>query len=996
MMQRYVVTGKEEHILKQLKEGNPVMILGLPGSGKSTLARYIAMKMAREEGYIPIILSPRHYSAQPQLKKIVDNHGNPFYMPLVPIKMISESERSLVLQVVEAATSQGILEKITDIISNVSNIEEYVNTVDNSIKTLLEIIGIRGVNLQHISIKLKSIIEKEPFDKILDITQSIVIGMTIFEGISAIGNIWKTGRELYTSYKDSKVKSKASKFVFLIDDYMDYSLSERNVLSKLITELSNLGSRVIIVNRIPIEKLANEGKQFTLNSPEYVRSILSEHTLIESSEQVIFIGPIIDSKKFLDIIHSNGINIDPNYGEKLKALTSGLPGFAVMLAKVSTNLKVNIDDLLDNLPQADRVYYPLDVASKNQDQIMYNLKGLIKSNEFIYKELSKRNKLVIPLLLTPLEKSILEILGRLVYGDQGKNKLTDLIFSEDIVHLNGYVYVGSLNDHDRQIVDEIYDLTELYSHLRTFIPYLIRNDAIRTEISRFVNLMLEAINSTSEYSENGLISILKILELVDNYELEVTFTLIINAGIQVANSQSPIIYEVTIAIFNILSKTGGVSALTQEDKLRLLSFLWQYSDSSALNPYVIEEVDHKISTILRELTKELPDNNIVRFLTIATKVNTIRKKVYSPFLKKERHMMSRKIEQVIESIRILGDTWFDKYAKMELYLKLGEIFTFSPIPLTSEATKENIQFLRNAEKLLNELEANFELLQNDKDVNALFSTVFIRDNKEDKQKRIKQLLELRIFGSFRLTYYTLAFAFLFLGNIEEARKYVSLALKYSKKEFNASGKRVLNWILLHDLSMRINVIKNGLNYESVKEFIEFAPIIKEYLLMLPPENTMTLIAEIIFVKYYSDRILKLNIKISKSVMNSIKELELILRDTFPFVYNEIHILLDILERKYKEAYLQIIDSVPISQHDFQIVLEFIAASMALDKIEDLYKGSYLQLTYPDLAVVIYKAIKEYKKNDQILRAILLKNIFENMKHDKIDTNSIIKMFFLTY
>ncbi|WP_297518255.1 hypothetical protein [Thermococcus sp.] len=960
MMLRYVPTGKEQQILHQLKEGNPVMILGLPSSGKSTLARYIAMKMARE-GYLPIILSPQHYSVQPQLKRIVDERGNSFYIPLVPIKMISESERSLFLQVVEVASSQGILEKIMDSISNVSDIEEYVNTVGNSIKSLLEIIGVKDVNLQNISLKLKSIIEKESFDKIRDITQSIVIGMTIFEGISTIGNIWKTSKEIYNLYKGSKVKSKASQFVFLIDDYMDYSPSERNTLSKLLSELSDLGSNVIIVDRISIEKLANDGKRFILNPSEYVRSILNEHTLIESSEQVIFIGPIRDSKKFLDIIHSNGIDIDLEYGEKLKALTLGLPGFAVMLAEVSANLKVNIDDLLGNLPQEDRVYYPLDVASKNQNQIIYNLKGLIKSNEFIYKELSKKNKLIIPLLLTPLEKSILELLGRRVYGDQSENKLTDLIFSEDVVYLTGYVYVGSLNDPDKQIVDEIYDLTELYSHLRTFIPYLIRNDAIRREISRFVNLMLEAINSTSEYSENGLISILKILELVDKHDLKVAFTLIINAGIRVANSQSPITYEVTIAIFNILSKIGGASALTQEDKLRLLAFLWQYSDSSALNPYVIDEVDFEISTILRELTKELPDNNLVRFLTIATELNIIRKNVYNPFLKEDMHVLGREIEQVMDSIEILGETWFGKYAKMELHLKLGEIFTFAPIPLTKKATKENIHFLKNAEKLLNELETNFELVQNDKDVNALFSTVFVQYNKEDRQKRIKQLLELRIFGSFRLTYYTLTFAFLFLGNIEKAKEYVSLALEYSEKEFNASGKRVFNRILVCDLSMRINVIKNGLNYESVKEFIEFAPIIREYVLMLPPENAMTLIAEIIFVKYYSDRILKLNIEMPKSVVNSIKELESILRESFSPVYNEIHILLDILEGKYKEAYLHIINSVPVSQHDFQIVLEFIAASMVIDKIEDLMIGIYLQVTYPDLAVIIYEAIKEYKK-----------------------------------
>ena len=984
MMLRYVPTGKEQQILHQLKEGNPVMILGLPGSGKSTLARYIGIQMIKE-GHIPIILAPRQYYKQPEIKQIVDEDGNVFHVPLVPIGALTDNEKSLILQIVQLAYSKNhLFKELVNSISSISDKVEYLKTLSRAVQDVLNELGI-DIDENSVLDDLKSALNEESLEVIKKIAPAILTGISIFKGISAIGSLWKAGRTLYIHHQESNVKAQASDFLFIIDDYADYPIDEKNTLARLLHDLSELKSKIIVVYRLPVHELISEEdiSLFNFNPPEYAKKILSGYSLFRTNDQIIYQEPTLDIMKFYEILNANNLELPLETAEKLEQITAGLIGIAVMLAQVfkesPEEMSKVISENLSDIPRRHR-YYPIDEVKRDSSQVIYNLQNIYLANELIYRKLRERNFMLIPLLLTPLRRSHVDkIYARIQKGDPKIGFYKEFIIQRKI-NIGGYdpkteLYIPAGTDF-------VYNLNELYIHMQTFLPQLLaKNKDIKEEISELSEILLEVFTDSIYFSEIEIFNIYSLSELINKFNLNVSPSKIISAGIFVMNSQSAIMYETTRNIIQFISKLK-LNSLDDNTKFKLLTFIWQYSEGMNLNPYWLH-TDLEVFSIFDTISQGFSIRTLkekgkaIMLMILLSRINFIKKITTIPLSGENIDQLEDKVVDEINTIHKLtqvfsGSSPFDEYAKAEVYLNLGELYIFSNIALKDSALEGKKLLLKAARALEYILNNN-----KSKEIEEFLKLVF---NANVTKEELEQLKHVRILGTLRLAYYYLAMASLKLNEIPKAQKFAEEALAYSVKESKKSQRAIKDWLITKNLALRIEIINRGLDKKTLKQILSMTKTLYDHLRLIPPESIMTMTSEILFAKYYIEKVLAepINNYISDECINKIKHLELILKELFTHEYHEVLEYIYILSREYNKALKLIKKQEEITLHE--AILEVIAQLKTNQPIEvpvwDILE--YLKYTRDNF---------EYRTIQNILKALKEDN------KEKLE-KELIKLYFL--
>ena len=970
------------------------MILGLPASGKSTLARYIGMQMAKE-GYLPIILAPRQYYRQPEIKQVVDEEGNVFYIPLVPIGALTDSEKSLILQIVQLAYSKKFIQKFISSISMILDKIEYLKTLSQAVQDVLNELGI-DIDENSILKDLKSILNEESLKAIKKITPAVLIGISIFKGISAIGSLWKAGKTLYMHHQESSVKAQASNFLFIIDDYADYPIDEKNTLARLLYDLSELESRIIVVYRLPLHELSSEKNisLFSFNPPEYAKEILSGYSLFRTDEQIIYLEPTLDIMKFNEILKANDIELPLEIVKKLKQITAGFIGIAVMLAQVFKGHPEEMNKVIsESLSRRDikeisrHRYYTVDEIKHDPFQVIHNIQNIYLANELIYRKLREKNFMLIPLLLTPLRKSHIDkIYARIQKGDP---KLS--FYPEFIVQRR--INIGGYNPKTESYIptgtDFVYNLNELYIHMQTFLPQLLaKNIDIKEEISELSEILLEVFTDSIYFSEIEIFNIYRLSELINKFDLNVSPSKIISAGIFVMNSQSSIMYETTRNIIQFISKLK-LNSLDDNTKFKLLTFIWQYSEGMNLNPHWLPtdfEVFSIFDTISKGFSIRIPKEKgkAIMLMILLSRINFINKIATMPPLEiatdQLKEIIVNEINWIYQIITQVfsGPSSFNEYAKAEVYLKLGEFYIFSNIPFKDsmlESKKLLLQAARKLKQILQILNS-----KNGRDIEEFLKLVFDTNMTEDELKRLKYV---RILGSLRLVYYYLAMASLRLNEISMAQKFIDKALEYSKRESEKSYRAITDWLITKDLALRINIINSGLNKEKLKQILNITKTLYEYLTLIPPESIMTMTSEILFAKYYIEKVLieQVNNYITDEDIDKIENLEFILKELFIHEYHEVLKYVYILSKEYNKVLELAKKHEKITLHE--AILKFIAQSKTNQLIEIIPLESILEYL-------------KYTRNNLEYR--IIQNILRALKEDneKELKENVIKLYFLEF
>ena len=452
-----------------------VCILGLPGAGKTTTARYVAIKL-RERGYIPVIVSTSPLSDI----DFRDEEGKVHRIVQVPIpvgSLIDENRGRLIAAAIlrTANLVRDEAEKTRDWRKVFRKIRDKLGLmrakIDRRTARYLRTAGV-----------------------VVDVIVSKLLGVGLISLAESIGRIW-----LVEELKANE------RLVVIIDDLAELSMPDKVALISLIDMLRRCGAKALIIRRISLEE---EFIKFAENiaggfKARYANELLAgsrEARLIESDEQVY---PMLatDLETFEEILEANGMRGH----QQLYQLSGGLPTLAMLMYMTGITYR--------DAAQASLTYYSIDhVKLKKGDPVeraKSTLNTIIAGIRMIYDRLTDNYPGILPILLQPISKDEFEEFhdGRIPrrIGPSWLIKREREEFMKETV--------------------EIYDVKELWIHLRLFIETLSNEDKeVKPEVMeariKLLKILSEKAMKPGRYTVRMLHSALKHLHILREWGVE--------------------------------------------------------------------------------------------------------------------------------------------------------------------------------------------------------------------------------------------------------------------------------------------------------------------------------------------------------------------------------------------------------------------------------------------------------------------------------------------